>query len=66
VLFVLIAPEINERCRSAAAAYASALDSSAVPTFESKTLEEVVSALDGCVDEHWLGAFRERYLVPVR
>jgi hypothetical protein len=64
VLFVLAYPEINERCREAVPAYRTTLDANQPPTFEARTLEELVSVLEEDGDAAWAGEFRERYLTP--
>jgi hypothetical protein len=63
-LFVLMYPEINERCREAAIAYSEALDPSRTPTFEARTLEDVISAFEDDANAGLAAAFRERYLTP--
>jgi PD-(D/E)XK nuclease superfamily protein len=63
-LFVLAYPEINERCREAALAYGATLDASRAPTFEARTLEEIVAVLEDSADAGWASEFRERYLTP--
>jgi len=63
-LFVVIHPEINERCRDAVTAYRRVLDPSAPRTFEARTLEDVVSTIGDAAGEAWASAFRERYLDP--
>jgi hypothetical protein len=64
VLFVLAYPEINERCREAVPAYRAKLDANQPPTFEARTLEEIVSVLEEDGDAKWARQFRERYLTP--
>ena len=64
VLFVLAYPEINERCQEAVRAYRATLDASQSATFEARTLEEIVSALEGAGEAVGSGGFRERYLTP--
>jgi|GEM_PF-398448 len=61
-LFVVIYPEINERCRDAVNAYRGVLDANAPRTFEARTLEEVVTTIGDAAGEAWASAFRERYL----
>lgn len=62
-LFVVAYPEINERCREAVAAYQLTLDPSQPTTFEARTLEDIVTAIEE-VDAAASG-FRERYLTPM-
>jgi hypothetical protein len=57
-------PEINERCREAALAYSEALDPKQPPTFETRTLEEVITAFEDEANAGLAAAFRERYLTP--
>jgi len=61
-LFVLAYPEINERCREAVPAYRATLDASRPPTFEARTLEEIVWALEEDATVAWAQEFRGRYL----
>jgi hypothetical protein len=63
-LFVLAYPEINLRCQEAASAYQTTLRASESPTFEARTLEEMVSVLEGDARNGWVRGFRERYLTP--
>jgi len=65
-LFVVVYPEINERCRDAIAQYRLTLEPSAASTFDSRTLEEVVPAVEEAVGGGWGAAFRGRYLTPTR
>jgi PD-(D/E)XK nuclease superfamily protein len=63
-LFVLVYPEINERCREAALLYRATLDASRPTTFEARTLEELVFSVEDESSAEWARAFRERYLTP--
>jgi hypothetical protein len=63
-LFVLLAPQINEPCAAAAAAYAELLCPVDEPAFEFMTLERVVAVLEDQTAAAWPREFRGRYLSP--
>ncbi len=64
VLFVVMFPAINERCVDACARYRSALAIDGVPTFEHRTLEDVVAAVAPVTKGGWASSFEQRYLLP--
>lgn len=64
ILFLVVYPEINQRCRDAATAYRRALDPSGIPTFDARTLEELIPVLGNSAGTAWAVAFTERYLTP--
>ena len=58
--FVLLYPSGNEACAAVVASYRKQLGPR--PTFEARTLEDVVNAIGACTDAPWVRELRERYL----
>lgn len=61
-LSVLVYPELNTACQSAAMRYAAALDPAAPPTFETRTMQSICAAIAEVMPSEWITAFAERYL----